>query len=224
MSSTSARKRKRSKLVIAGQDHAGVESFMNILCKLTLVVAVIGCNSDKKAAGVLWKQYYECVTVTGPAASERNARLEACLMSKGWSHDSASAMSGDWNEVLVAGLTETAKNGKAAGDSLMRAEGEQQVRQARIESMKSGLRNLITAEEYYFSEHVKYATTANCSPQSHGAIFCLAEDNVLGPIKLTGDGWAATMTNSKLPGVSCTVFVGSTPMAPATGQGQPVCQ
>jgi len=43
-------------------------------------------------------------------------------MSKGWSHDSASTMSGNWNEVLVAGLTETAKNGKAAGDSLMKAE------------------------------------------------------------------------------------------------------
>ena len=207
----------------ARTDRAHYSTMRHLLCGLTLL-GVCGCNSEKRVATALLKQYYECVTVAGPAAGEPNARLEACLMSKGWSHDSAAAMSGNWNEVLVAGLTETAKNGKAAGDSLMKAEGEQRVRRARIESMKSGLRDLITAEEVYFADNVKYTTMVTCSSRSRGAIFCLAQDNVLGTIKLTGDGWAVTMTNSKLPGVTCTVFVGSTPMAPATGEGQPVCQ
>src|SRR5437016_11113259 len=157
------------------------------LCKFAFVAGVIACNSDKRAATTSLKQYYECVTITGPSATEalqKNARLEACLMSKGWSRDSASAISGDFSEVLVAGLTETAKNGKAAGDSLMKAEGEQRVRRARIESMKSGLRDLITAEEVYFADNVKYTTMVTCSSRSRGAIFCLAQDNVLGTIQL----------------------------------------
>jgi hypothetical protein len=90
--------------------------------------------------------------------------------------------------------------------------------------MKSGLRNLIMAEERYFADNVKYTTIVTCSPQSRGAILCPAEGNVLGPVSLTSDGWMATMTRADLPGITCTVFVGSTPLAPATGEGQPVCQ
>jgi hypothetical protein len=194
---------------------------------LALVLGVIGCNSDKRVANALLKQYYECVTVTGPAATEalqENARLKACLMSKGWNSDSASAISGGLSDVLVAGLTETAKNGKAAGDSAMRAEGDKRVKLARVESMKSGLRDLVTAEERYWADSLKYTTTVDCSSRSRGAILCVAEDNVLGPIRLTKDGWTATMTNSKLPGVTCVIFIGSTPVAPATTEGQVVCQ
>ena len=198
-----------------------------VLSRLAPVLLLLGCNSDKKAASVLLKQYYECVTVAGPAATQAlqtNARLEACLMSKGWNHDSATAMAGDFNEILAASLTETAKNGKAAGDSLVKAESAKGVERARIESMKSGLRNLITSEEQYFADNVKYTTITNCSSRSRGAILCLAEGDVLGPIKLTADGWTATMTNPKLPGVTCVIFIGSTAVSPATTEGQPVCQ
>src|SRR5260370_28573434 len=86
----------------------------HLLCGLTLV-GVFGCNSEKRVDTALLKQYYECVTVAGPATGEPNARLEACLMSKGWSHDSASAMSGNWNEVLVAARSPTTQKTQNAG-------------------------------------------------------------------------------------------------------------
>ena len=200
------------------------------LSTLTLGLLLAGCDSDKRAASVWLKQYYECVTVAGQAVTEglkTNPRLEACLMSKGWNHDSATAISGDFSEILVAGLTETAKNGKAAGDSVMKAENERRLTRARIESMKSGLRDLITAEEQYFSESVKYTTiidTTCLARRSRGLTFCVARDNVLGPVRLTSDGWTATMTRADLPGVTCAIFIGSTPVSPATAEGQPVCQ
>ena len=200
--------------------------------RLAVVLGVLACHSEKKTASALLKQYYECVTVAGPAttdALQKNPRLEACLMSKGWNYDSASAMAGVVSEMLVLGLTETAKNGKAAGDSLMKSEARKQVGRAYIASMKSDLRNLITSEEAYFADSLKYTTIVGCSSRTRGAILCLTEGNVLGPIKVKGEGrtagWAATMTNSKLPGVTCAVFwLSASPIPPATVEGQPACQ
>src|SRR5437879_1627365 len=195
---------------------------------LALVLVTTACHSEKRAASTSLRQYYECVTVAGSPTTEvldgPNPRLDACLMSKGWSHDSASAISGSFSEILLAGLTETAKHGKAAGDSVMKAESARSVREARLETMRSGLRDLVVSEEQYFSENVKYTTIVDCSSHSHGAIFCLAPGNVLGPIRLTKDGWMATMTNTNLPNVTCAIFVGATPVAPAKTEGLPTCQ
>ncbi len=199
------------------------------VCGLTLVLSVIGCNSDKRIASRLLKQYYECVTIAGPVATdvgEGNPRLEACLMSKGWPQDTANAISRSvyYNEVLVAGFTETAKHGRAAGDSVMEAVSAEQLRRAKIESMQSGLRDLIMMEEQYFSEHVRYTSIVGCPPPSSGAHYCMAEKNVLGAIVLTADGWTATMTRSDLPGVTCAIFIGSTPLSPAMREGVATCQ
>ena len=199
------------------------------VCGLTLVLGVIGCASDKRVAIRLLKQYYECVTVAGPAATNPgggNPRLEACLMSKGWNQDMASAISGSvYSErMLVAGFIETAKHGRAAGDSAMKAVAAEDLRRAPIASMKSGLNDLVLSEEAYFANHVKYTTVVGCPAPSSGARFCLAEGNVLGSITLTRDGWTATMTRSELPGVRCAIFVGSTPIPPATKEGLPTCQ
>src|SRR5690348_11430580 len=52
---------------------------------------------------------------------------------------------------------------------------------AYIASMKSDLRNLVTAEEAYFADSVKY--TSNL-----GTNFAVTTGNVLGTITVTGDG------------------------------------
>ena len=197
------------------------------LCGLIGGLSVIGCHSDKKVASKLLRQYYECVTVAGPAATEtlqENARLEACLMSKGWNKDTAAAISSTAGEILVAGFSETAKNGRAAGDSVMREASAEYLRNAIVESMKSGMRDLVMSEERYFADNVKYTSIVSCSPQSSGAVFCLAPGNVLGAITVTRDGWTATMTNANLPGVTCAIFIGSTPIPPDTTEGLATCE
>src|SRR5437588_919919 len=62
---------------------------------------------------------------------------------------------------------------------------------AYIASMKSDLRNLVTAEEAYFADSVKYsATTACTTPPTAGAVnFCVTTGNNLGTIGLAaGNG------------------------------------
>src|SRR2546426_7474994 len=72
---------------------------------------------------------------------------------------------------------------------------------AYIASMKSDLRNLVTAEEAYFADSVKYtATTACTTPPTAGAVnFCVTTGNNLGTIGLAAGngGWAVTITRSE---------------------------
>src|SRR5256885_16197811 len=72
---------------------------------------------------------------------------------------------------------------------------------AYLASMKSDLRNLVTAEEAYFADSIKYTTTKTCSnPAPAGSIaFCETPGNTLGAITTgtgTQAGWAATVTNA----------------------------
>jgi hypothetical protein len=194
---------------------------------LMLGLGATACHSDRRAASTSLRQYYECVTVAGPPTSsvlDVNPRLEACVMSKGWSHDSATAIAGGYSELLIAGLTETSKHGKAAGDSVMKEMSARGATEARIETMKFDLRNLVVSEERYFADSVKYTTIVACSGNSRGAIFCSTQGTTLGPIRLTKDGFTATITHADLPGVKCAIFVGSTPIAPAKTEALPTCQ
>src|SRR5437660_8209832 len=67
---------------------------------------------------------------------------------------------------------------------------------AYIASMKSDLRNLVTAEEAYFADSVKYSATTACRSEEHtselqsrGQIVCrLLPEN----IKAGNGGWAVT--------------------------------
>ena len=87
---------------------------------------------------------------------------------------------------------------------------------AYLASMKSDLRNLVTAEEAYFADSVKYTTNL-------GTAFTTTT-GVVGPtIALTADGWTAQVTHTTTP-KSCYIFVGSTPLPPATKEGAPQCQ
>jgi len=88
-----------------------------------------------------------------------------------------------------------------------------------VASMKTDLRNLVTAEEAYFADSVKY--TSNL-----GTNFATTTGNVLGAITVTGDGWNATETNVNVanPVVTCGIYIGSTSVAPAVKEGEPKCQ
>lgn len=85
-----------------------------------------------------------------------------------------------------------------------------------VAAMKSDLRNLVTAEEVFFADSVSY--TANVSHLPYRP----SPGNTV-RITLTGDGWTAIMTN---PGtaVTCVIYVGSTPRAPAVKEGLPACR
>ena len=87
---------------------------------------------------------------------------------------------------------------------------------AYIASMKSDLRNLVTAEEAYFADSVKYTTNL-------GTNFSTTT-GVVGPtIALTADGWTAQVSHN-VTTKTCVIYVGSTPLAPATKEGAPQCQ
>jgi prepilin-type N-terminal cleavage/methylation domain-containing protein len=103
---------------------------------------------------------------------------------------------------------------------------------AYIASMKSDLRNLITAEEAYFADSVKYSTTVSCAnPAVAGTVqWCATVGNTLGAVAVgtgTQAGWTSHITNLNTT-VSCGIYIGAiTPAAPATtssSEGAPVCQ
>ncbi|HEV2749913.1 MAG TPA: pilin, partial [Gemmatimonadales bacterium] len=99
---------------------------------------------------------------------------------------------------------------------------------AYIASMKSDLRNLVTAEEAFFADSVKYSGTTSCTvPPTAGTVnFCVTTGNVLGGPTVNGGGWSATITNRNLtnPLVTCAIFINTAAVAPAVSEGAPACQ
>ena len=98
-------------------------------------------------------------------------------------------------------------------------------------SMKSDLRNLVTAEEAYFADSVKYSSRITCAdPPTRGAVaFCATSGNVLGAVTVgsgTEAGWSANIKNANTRR-TCAIYVGTvTPLAPAARnhpEGRPVC-
>ena len=86
---------------------------------------------------------------------------------------------------------------------------------AYIATMKSDLRNLVTAEEAYFADSLRYTTDL-------GAAYRMST-GIGGPtIALTADGWTATVSH-KSTTKTCAVYVGSTALAPAVKEGEPRC-
>jgi hypothetical protein len=97
---------------------------------------------------------------------------------------------------------------------------------AYVAMMKSDLRNLVTAQEAYFSDHATYAASlsqlSNLFRPSTGVVVSLTAG--------TSKGWSGTATHPSLPGASCSVFVGSpAPSGPAgsnstiPGEGEAYC-
>jgi Tfp pilus assembly protein PilE len=97
---------------------------------------------------------------------------------------------------------------------------------AYIASMKSDLRNLVTAEEAYFADSVAYSATLWCgtgATPSGQVAFCPTTGVTIANPTLQTDGWTATATHSTTT-KTCAIFIGSTAVAPATKEGEPKCQ
>jgi len=87
---------------------------------------------------------------------------------------------------------------------------------AYIASMKSDLRNLVTAQEAYFSDNNSvYAATTTAMGTSYRASTGVTV--ALGSV--TATGWAATATHGSTT-KTCTITLGSG----ATNEGEPICQ
>jgi len=87
---------------------------------------------------------------------------------------------------------------------------------AYLASMKTDVRNLVTSEEAYFADSIKYTTNL-------GTMYATSA-GVVGPtIALTADGWTAWVSHTTTP-KTCVIFVGSTAIAPATKEGTPTCK
>src|SRR5256885_314837 len=87
---------------------------------------------------------------------------------------------------------------------------------AYLASMKSDLRNLVTAEEAYFADSVKYSTKVTskvdgvaCTPAAGDVSWCPTTGNNLVTLVINGGGGEASMTNNNLttPLVTCSIFV-----------------
>lgn len=88
---------------------------------------------------------------------------------------------------------------------------------AYIASMKSDLRNLVTAEEAYFADFTTYTNSLATTQYNASAGVTVA---IAGA---TGTGWTATATHSGTA-KSCAIFAGgAAPVSPATTEGEPKC-
>ena len=86
---------------------------------------------------------------------------------------------------------------------------------AYLAAMKSDLRNLVTAEEAYFADSIKY--TSNL-----GTMYSTTT-GVIGPtITVTADAYTATVSHTTTT-KTCAVYSGSTALAPANKEGSPKC-
>ena len=87
---------------------------------------------------------------------------------------------------------------------------------AYLAAMKSDLRNLVTAEESYFSDYVTYSTNL-------GTAFSSSSGVTVAVGAATGTGWSATASHNATTR-TCGIFVGSA-SAPISGQneGEPKC-
>jgi type IV pilus assembly protein PilA len=94
---------------------------------------------------------------------------------------------------------------------------------AYIASMKSDLRNLVTAEEAYFADSVKYSATVCTINGCNGVLFAQSTGNSTPAVTLSADGWTANITNLNTT-KTCSIYIGSTSLAPANKEGEPKCQ
>jgi prepilin-type N-terminal cleavage/methylation domain-containing protein len=98
---------------------------------------------------------------------------------------------------------------------------------ARLATMQSDLRNLVTAEEDFFVTHHTYAVGVAPYPSATDATLSPSAGNSLVLLSVTQTGWAAQMTNAALGGAvrTCGIYFGSaTPPDPSvTSPGTPHC-
>jgi len=87
---------------------------------------------------------------------------------------------------------------------------------ALVAAMQTDLRNLVTVEEARFTDSGSYVTSFPPSVWSPST-------GVTGPtITITSDGWTASVGHASTTR-TCSIFMGTTPLAPATKEGVPTC-
>jgi type IV pilus assembly protein PilA len=101
-----------------------------------------------------------------------------------------------------------------------------------LASMKSDLRNLVTAEEGFFSDNQDYASNLGAG-QINGVggagtvAFVPSANNAIVVAYVDAGGWAATVTNPTLKGLikTCGIYVGSgvAPNGAVKAEGAPAC-
>jgi type IV pilus assembly protein PilA len=97
-------------------------------------------------------------------------------------------------------------------------------------SMISDLRNLATAQEAFYADSTKYATTYGTTLANNTVPFTVSQNNALAiSTGSNASGWAATVTNIGYNTGSshCGVYVGaafSGSQSGATAEGVPGCQ
>ena len=87
---------------------------------------------------------------------------------------------------------------------------------AQLAAMKTDLRNLVTVEEIYLADSLKYATDL-------GSRYTVSAGDLMPSIALTADGWTASITSTNTT-QTCSVFVGSTSIPPAVKESAPICE
>jgi type IV pilus assembly protein PilA len=90
---------------------------------------------------------------------------------------------------------------------------------AYIASMKSDLRNLVTAQEAYFSDNTTYANLT-----SLGTNYKASTGVVVNIDETKGTGWHASATHNALPASrSCAIYIGTGVTTGSANEGEPKC-
>ena len=89
---------------------------------------------------------------------------------------------------------------------------------AYVATMKSDLRNLVTAEEGYFAEAQAFTSDLAAVGLSPSKNVTVVVSNV------TGSGWQAQATHLNAAGRVCDVYVGDAATAAGQTEGVPVCR
>ena len=89
-----------------------------------------------------------------------------------------------------------------------------------VGAMKSDLRNLVGAEETFFTDSMKYVT------YDTSLLRFRPSSGVTNPNIVIGAGyWSATMTHTMIPGFSCGIGLNTAnPIDATAGNGEPVCK
>jgi hypothetical protein len=115
-------------------------------------------------------------------------------------------------------LQETCSNHGGVAEWYTWDQGPAADEQSFIAAMKSDLRNLVTAEEAFFADSVKYTDRIG----ARGLTYAVTSGNTLPRIALTTDGWQASISN-KNTRTRCMIFIGSIKSPPAIQKGVPAC-
>ena len=96
-----------------------------------------------------------------------------------------------------------------------------------LAGMKSDLRNLVTAQEAYFSDNQTYAPALGAAQAAGVVAFVPTQNNVITLSTVTAAGWAGEATNATLKGTitKCGIYVGSgtAPNGAVKAEGAPAC-